>query len=182
LHFGSRYLYKAVENNSTRKQLCTQVTTKNSSNMKQLSLFDLFDELQSQSTAEKAGLEKQSNLSSNITASNNASESKKVIELSAQDECDCYLYPDALLLFRVGEFYEAYNDDAKQATEILGITLTKFGKSNIPMCGFPFHALDVYLPKLVRAGKRVAICDQIEDVQRATKNLQKKQVTQYNKL
>lgn|GEM_PF-1255803 len=160
--------------------------------MKQLSLFDLFDELQSQSTAEKAGLEKQSNLSSNITASNNASESKKVIELSAQDECDCYLmrqwkeikaqYPDALLLFRVGEFYEAYNDDAKQATEILGITLTKFGKSNIPMCGFPFHALDVYLPKLVRAGKRVAICDQIEDVQRATKNLQKKQVTQYNKL
>ena len=163
--------------------------------MKQLSLFDLFDELQSQSTAEKAGLEKQSNLSSNITAitaSNNASEPKKVVEVSGQEVVDCHLmrqwkeikakYPDALLLFRVGEFYEAYNDDAKDATKILGITLTKFGKSNIPMCGFPFHALDSYLPKLVRAGKRVAICDEIKEVDRATKNLQKKQVTKYNKL
>ena len=160
--------------------------------MKQLSLFDLFDELQSQSTAEKAGLEKQSNLSSNITASNNASEPKKVVEVSGQEIADCHLmrqwkeiksqYPDALLLFRVGEFYEAYNDDAKDATKILGITLTKFGKSNIPMCGFPFHALDSYLPKLVRAGKRVAICDEIKEVDRATKNLQKKQVTKYNKL
>ncbi len=91
-------------------------------------------------------------------------------------------YPDALLLFRVGEFYEAYNEDAKDATKILGITLTKFGKSNIPMCGFPFHALDTYLPKLVREGKRVAICDQIDNVNRATKNLKKKQVTQFNKL
>ena len=161
--------------------------------MKQLSLFDLFDELQSQSTAEKAGLlEKQSNLSSNITASNNASEPKKVVEVSGQEVADCHLmrqwkeikaqYPDALLLFRVGEFYEAYNDDAKDATKILGITLTKFGKSNIPMCGFPFHALDSYLPRLVRAGKRVAICDEIKEVDRATKNLQKKQVTKYNKL
>ncbi len=160
--------------------------------MKQLSLFDLFDELQSQSTAEKAVLENQSNLSSNITASNNASEVKKIVELSGQEFADCYLmqqwkeikaqYPDALLLFRVGEFYEAYNEDAKDATKILGITLTKFGKSNIPMCGFPFHALDTYLPKLVREGKRVAICDQIDNVNRATKNLKKKQVTQFNKL
>ena len=160
--------------------------------MKQLSLFDLFDELQSQSTAEKAVLENQSNLSSNITASNNASEPKKVVEVSGQEFADCYLmqqwkeikaqYPTALLLFRVGEFYEAYNEDAKDATKILGITLTKFGKSNIPMCGFPFHALDTYLPKLVREGKRVAICDQIDNVDRATKNLPKKQVTKYNKL
>lgn len=160
--------------------------------MKQLSLFDLFDELQSQSTAEKAGLEKQSNLSSNITASNNASDEKKVVEVTAQEVADCHLmrqwkeikaqYPDALLLFRVGDFYEAYNDDAKDATEILGITLTKFAKSNIPMCGFPFHALDVYLPKLVRAGKRVAICDQLENVKRNTKNIVKRQTTQFSQL
>ena len=91
-------------------------------------------------------------------------------------------YPTALLLFSVGEFYEAYNEDAKDATKILGITLTNFGKSNIPMCGFPFHALDSYLPKLVREGKRVAICDQIDNVNRATENLKKKQVTQFNKL
>lgn len=143
--------------------------------MKQLSLFDLFDELQSQSSAEKAVLENQSNLSSNITASNE----KKIVEVSAQEFADCHLmrqwkeikaqYPTAMLLFRVGEFYEAYNENAKEATKILGITLTKFGKSNIPMCGFPFHALDTYLPKLVRAGKRVAICDEIKEVDRATK-------------
>ena len=138
--------------------------------MKQLSLFDLFDELQSQSSAEKAVLENQSNLSSNITASNE----KKIVEVSAQEFADCHLmrqwteikaqYPTAMLLFRVGEFYEAYNEDAKEATKILGITLTKFGKSNIPMCGFPFHALDTYLPKLVRAGKRVAICGQMYSI------------------
>ncbi len=151
--------------------------------MKQLSLFDLFDELQSQSSAEKAGLEKQSNLSSNITASNN--EPKKVVEISplmVQWYEIKKQYPDALLLFRVGDFYEAYNEDAEQATKILGITLCKRGKADFNFCGFPFHALDTYLPKLVRAGKRVAICDQLEDVNRATKNLPKKQVTQYNKL
>ncbi len=70
--------------------------------------------------------------------------------------------PDAMLLFRCGDFYEAYNDDADQASKILGVTLTQRpdGKH---ICGFPFHALDTYLPKLVRAGKRVAICDQLED-------------------
>ena len=141
--------------------------------MRQLSLIDLWDALESQSAAAQAGLlEKQSNISSNITASNNASEEKKVVEETEQEVADCHLmrqwkeikaqYPDALLLFRVGDFYEAYNDDAKDVTKILGITLTKFAKSNIPLCGFPFHALDVYLPKLVRAGKRVAICDPIK--------------------
>ena len=89
---------------------------------------------------------------------------------------------DAILLFRVGDFYEAYNDDAKDACKILGITLCKRGKADFDFCGFPFHALDSYLPKLVRAGKRVAICDEIKAVEDNTKNLPKKQVTQYNKL
>jgi len=71
-------------------------------------------------------------------------------------------HPDALLLFRCGDFYDSYEDDAKACAEILGITLTKC-KNGISMAGFPFHALDTYLPKLIRAGKRVAICDQIED-------------------
>lgn len=72
-------------------------------------------------------------------------------------------HPEALLLFRVGDFYECYNEDAEQASEILGITLTKKrGKINTSLTGFPFHALDTYLPKLIRAGKRVAICDQID--------------------
>ncbi len=153
--------------------------------MKQLSLFDLFDEMQSRSEAMEALMEKQSNLSSDITASNNASKEKKVVEVTAQEVADCHImrqwkeikaqYPDALLLFRVGEFYEAYNDDAKQASGILGITLTKFAKSDIPMCGFPFHALDTYLPSLVRAGKRVAICDEITNVKNNVKNLKYKQ-------
>lgn len=73
-------------------------------------------------------------------------------------------HPDALLLFRCGDFYETYNEDAEAASEILGITLTKSAKyMDIRMAGFPFHALDNYLPKLIRAGKRVAICDQLED-------------------
>ena len=77
-------------------------------------------------------------------------------------------HPDAVLLFRCGDFYETYCSDAIVASEILGITLTKRsnGKNDaakaIEMAGFPFHALDTYLPKLVRAGKRVAICDQLE--------------------
>ena len=158
--------------------------------MKQLSLFDLFDEQQSQSTAEKAGLlEKQSNLSSNITASNDASEVEpskaevKHISPLMQQWCEIKgKYPTALLLFRVGDFYEAYNDDAKDACKILGITLCKRGKADFEFCGFPYHALDSYLPKLVRAGKRVAICDEIKAVEDNTKNLPKKQVTQYNKL
>ena len=71
-------------------------------------------------------------------------------------------HPDALLLFRCGDFYETYEQDAREAADILGITLTKSSKSGIAMAGFPFHALDTYLPKLIRAGKRVAICDQLE--------------------
>lgn len=78
-------------------------------------------------------------------------------------------HPDALLLFRCGDFYETYAENAVIASEILGITLTKrsggAGKKEdaTAMAGFPHHALDTYLPKLVRAGKRVAICDQLED-------------------
>ena len=78
-------------------------------------------------------------------------------------------HPDALLLFRCGDFYETYNEDASVAAEILGITLTKRSSvagtsaSGTAMAGFPYHALDSYLPKLIRAGKRVAICDQLED-------------------
>lgn len=75
-------------------------------------------------------------------------------------------HPDAVMLFRCGDFYETYSTDAVVASEILGITLTKRanGKGKtIEMAGFPHHALDTYLPKLIRAGKRVAICDQLED-------------------
>lgn len=77
-------------------------------------------------------------------------------------------HPDALLLFRCGDFYETYREDARSAAEILGITLTKSSKQRdeigypLEMAGFPYHALDTYLPKLIRAGRRVAICDQIE--------------------
>lgn len=70
-------------------------------------------------------------------------------------------HPDAMLLFRCGDFYETYEDDAKAASEVLGITLTKSTKTGVQMAGFPYHALDTYLPKLIKAGKRVAICDQI---------------------
>ena len=76
-------------------------------------------------------------------------------------------HPDALLLFRCGDFYETYGDDAIVASQILGITLTKRNNGgntgDTPMAGFPHHALDTYLPKLIRAGKHVAICDQLED-------------------
>lgn len=75
-------------------------------------------------------------------------------------------HPDAMLLFRCGDFYETYGDDAIESAQILGITLTKRNNGtagDIAMAGFPHHALDTYLPKLVRAGKRVAICDQLED-------------------
>jgi DNA mismatch repair protein MutS len=74
-------------------------------------------------------------------------------------------YPDALLLFRVGDFYETFGSDAIRASQILGITLTKrgIGEEHTELAGFPHHSLDTYLPKLVRAGLRVAICDQLED-------------------
>ena len=75
-------------------------------------------------------------------------------------------HPDAILIFRVGDFYEMFGDDAREASEILGITLTTRANgrnSRIELSGFPHHALDTYLPKLVRAGRRVAICEQLED-------------------
>lgn len=75
-------------------------------------------------------------------------------------------YPDTIMLFRVGDFYETFEDDAKITSNVLGITLTKRANgaaSEVPLAGFPFHALDTYLPKLVKAGYRVAVCDQLED-------------------
>ena len=72
-------------------------------------------------------------------------------------------HPDALLLFRCGDFYECYDEHAVKAAEVLGITLTVRNSTGRKMAGFPFHALDTYLPKLIRAGLRVAICDQLEE-------------------
>lgn len=72
-------------------------------------------------------------------------------------------HSDALILFRVGDFYEAYCEDAQKASEVLGVTLTKNKKEDITIAGFPYHALDTYLPKLIRAGLRVAICDDISE-------------------
>ncbi|MBQ9645054.1 MAG: DNA mismatch repair protein MutS [Prevotella sp.] len=90
-------------------------------------------------------------------------------------------HPEALLLFRCGDFYETYCDDAVEAARILGITLTKrnngAGVKGDEMAGFPHHALDTYLPKLIRAGKRVAICDQLEDP-KLTKKLVKRGITE----
>ena len=98
---------------------------------------------------------------------------KQFFELKAK-------HPDAIMLFRCGDFYETYSEDAVVASEILGITLTKRangqGKS-AEMAGFPHHALDTYLPKLIRAGKRVAICDQLEDP-KLTKKLVKRGITE----
>ena len=87
-------------------------------------------------------------------------------------------YPDAMLLFRVGDFYETFNEDARKASKILGIVLTKRsnGSSDDALAGFPHHSLDTYLPKLVRAGIRVAVCDQLEDP-KATKGIVKRGVT-----
>lgn len=89
-------------------------------------------------------------------------------------------HPDAILLFRVGDFYEMYGDDAVVGAEILGIVQTKRANGvgqSVEMAGFPHHALDTYLPKLVRAGKRVAICDQLEDP-KLTKKLVKRGITE----
>lgn len=72
-------------------------------------------------------------------------------------------HPDALLLFRCGDFYETYEEDAVKASQVLGITLTTSSTHAGRMAGFPYHALDTYLPKLIRNGLRVAICDEIED-------------------
>lgn len=89
-------------------------------------------------------------------------------------------HPDAILLFRVGDFYETFSDDAIAASEILGITLTRRANGTaqfVELAGFPHHALDTYLPKLVRAGKRVAICDQLEDP-KLTKTIVKRGITE----
>lgn len=98
---------------------------------------------------------------------------KQFLELKAK-------HPDAVMLFRCGDFYETYSTDAIVASEILGITLTKRAngkEKTIEMAGFPHHALDTYLPKLIRAGKRVAICDQLEDP-KLTKKLVKRGITE----
>src|SRR5690606_10469122 len=89
-------------------------------------------------------------------------------------------YPGTLLLFRVGDFYETFGDDAVKAAGILGIVLTKRGngsESETTLAGFPHHSLETYLPKLVRAGQRVAICDQLEDP-KTTKTIVKRGVTE----
>src|SRR5258706_5499565 len=89
-------------------------------------------------------------------------------------------YPGALLLFRVGDFYETFGQDAIEASKVLDIVLTKRGNgsaSEIELAGFPHHALDTYLPKLVPAGHRVAICDQLEDP-RVVKGIVKRGVTE----
>ena len=88
-------------------------------------------------------------------------------------------HPQALLLFRVGDFYETFGEDAIIAAKILGIVLTNRnnGGSKLELAGFPHHSLDTYLPKLVRAGQRVAICDQLEDP-KMTKNIVKRGVTE----
>ncbi|MDR2564274.1 MAG: DNA mismatch repair protein MutS [Prevotellaceae bacterium] len=89
-------------------------------------------------------------------------------------------HPDALLLFRVGDFYETFGDDAIKTSEILGITLTRRANGKAAyteLAGFPYHALDTYLPKLVRAGQRVAICDQLEDP-KSTKKIVKRGITE----
>lgn len=89
-------------------------------------------------------------------------------------------HPDAILLFRVGDFYETFSDDAIATSEILGITLTRRANGSaqhVELAGFPHHALDTYLPKLVRAGKRVAICEQLEDP-KLTKKLVKRGITE----
>ena len=89
-------------------------------------------------------------------------------------------HPDAIMLFRCGDFYETYSEDAVAASEILGITLTKRANGqakSVEMAGFPHHALDTYLPKLIRAGRRVAICDQLEDPKLA-KKLVKRGITE----
>ena len=89
-------------------------------------------------------------------------------------------YPDAILLFRVGDFYETFDTDAVTTSKVLGIVLTKRANgaaTYTELAGFPYHALDTYLPKLVRAGYRVAICDQLEDP-KLTKTIVKRGVTE----
>ena len=106
--------------------------------------------------------------------------SKKVTPLMKQYNAIKNRYPDAMLLFRVGDFYETFGEDAKKAASVLGITLTKRGagsETETALAGFPHHSLNTYLPKLVKAGMRVAICDQLEDP-KMTKTIVKRGVTE----
>lgn len=114
--------------------------------------------------------------------SNNLAKStvKKVTPLMKQYNTIKAKYPDAMLLFRVGDFYETFGEDAKKAAEVLGIILTKRGagsESETALAGFPHHSLNTYLPKLVKAGMRVAICDQLENP-KLTKKIVKRGVTE----
>jgi DNA mismatch repair protein MutS len=105
---------------------------------------------------------------------------KKVTPLMKQYNAIKTKYPDAMLLFRVGDFYETFGEDAKKAARVLGITLTKRGagsETETALAGFPHHSINTYLPKLVKAGMRVAICDQLEDP-KMTKTIVKRGVTE----
>jgi DNA mismatch repair protein MutS len=105
---------------------------------------------------------------------------EKVSPLMKQYNAIKTKYPDAMLLFRVGDFYETFGEDAKKASRVLGIVLTKRGagsESETALAGFPHHSLNTYLPKLVKAGMRVAICDQLEDP-KMTKTIVKRGVTE----
>ena len=105
---------------------------------------------------------------------------KKVTPLMKQYNAIKVKYPDAMLLFRVGDFYETFGEDAKKAAHVLGITLTKRGagsETETALAGFPHHSINTYLPKLVKAGMRVAICDQLEDP-KMTKTIVKRGVTE----
>jgi DNA mismatch repair protein MutS len=109
-----------------------------------------------------------------------AAKPKKVTPLMKQYNAIKVKYPDAMLLFRVGDFYETFGEDAKKASKVLGIILTKRGagsETETALAGFPHHSLNTYLPKLVKAGMRVAICDQLEDP-KMTKTIVKRGVTE----
>ena len=108
-----------------------------------------------------------------------AKKDKKVTPLMQQYNSIKKKYPDALLLFRVGDFYETFGEDAVRAAKILNIVLTNRnnGGEQTALAGFPHHSLNTYLPKLVKAGQRVAICDQLEDP-KATKSIVKRGVTE----
>lgn len=105
------------------------------------------------------------------STSEGAAEDKSLTPMMKQYNEMKKKHPEAILLFRCGDFYETYKEDAKVCSQILGITLTRrnTGSDRTEMAGFPHHALDTYLPKLIRAGKRVAICDEIEQSKPAVK-------------
>ena len=115
----------------------------------------IYTKLMADVSASKAQAEPQESAPEAEQASEPSALAKAYVEMKAK-------HPDSLLLFRMGDFYEAYGDDAKTASDVLGITLTRRNAKDCTeqMAGFPHHALDTYLPKLVRAGKRVAICDE----------------------